>query len=170
MTYITELLNPDHNRSGFKCGEKPLDTYIQKIVKQDKKRYLSFPHVLVEEGTNKIIGYYTLSGLSIPSTILPENITSKLPSGYDNLPAVLLGRLAVDLTFQKQGHGEALLIDAMQRVYDLTQSSIGAMAIAVDPINDEAENFYKQYGFINLPDRGRMFLPMGTVKILLGGA
>ena len=37
------------------------------------------------------------------------------------------------------------------------------MAIVVDPIDDEAIGFYSKYGFISLPDSGRMFIAMHTV-------
>ena len=43
---------------------------------------------------------------------------------------------------------------------------IGSIAVVVDPINKIAISFYKKYGFINLPDSKRMFLPMQTIKQL----
>lgn len=164
MAYLTEPLNPDHNRSGFSCGIDQLDSYIQKISKQDMKRFLTVVHVLTEENTSKVIGYYTLSGLHIPRAMLPEDIIKKLPKGYSDLPATLLGRLAIDLKHQGQGLGEALLLDALKRTYDLTQSSIGSMAVAVDPYDAKSKRFYDQYEFIEIPDRDRMFLPMKTIE------
>ena len=37
------------------------------------------------------------------------------------------------------------------------------MAIIVDPIDEDAVTFYKKYGFILLPDSGKMFIPIETV-------
>jgi len=76
-----------------------------------------------------------------------------------------LGRLAIDKDFQGKGIGRILLIDALKRCFD-TSVSIGAFAVIVDPLDNEAEMFYEKYGFVKLPDSGKMFLPMKTIKEL----
>jgi hypothetical protein len=38
--------------------------------------------------------------------------------------------------------------------------------MVVDPLDEDAEAFYTKYGFIMLPDSGKMFLPMKTIKNL----
>jgi len=73
--------------------------------------------------------------------------------------------LAIDNRFQKQGIGKLLLIDALKRSYEISKS-IGSFAVVVDPIDNDAEQFYHKYGFIKLPDSGKMFLPMNTIKIV----
>ena len=78
----------------------------------------------------------------------------------------LLGRLARDITTKGLGIGEQLLIDALQRSYNISQHSIASMAVVVDPINDKAVNFYGKYGFELLPDSGKMFLPMKAIEKL----
>jgi hypothetical protein len=42
----------------------------------------------------------------------------------------------------------------------------GSFAVVVDPLDEEAEGFYTKYGFIQLPDSGKMFLPMKTIEVL----
>ena len=167
MTFTTMVLNPEHERSGFNCGVDQLDNYLKKTSKQDMKRFLNVVHVMTEKDDSKVIGYYSLSNIGINRSQLPDEIIGKLPKGYQDLPATLIGRLARDLKYKGQGVGEALLLDAMRRSYDLTQTGAGSMAVVVDPTNDNAEIFYKKFGFIELPDRKRMFIPMATVKKLL---
>ncbi len=87
-----------------------------------------------------------------------------MPASYTKLPTTLLGRLAVDTQFRRQGLGELLLMDALQRCYVLSEQ-IGSIAVIVDPLDEEAAAFYQQYGFIPL-ESGRMFLPMKTVAAL----
>ena len=77
----------------------------------------------------------------------------------------MLGRLAIDKNFQGKGIGKILLIDALKRCFGASDS-IGAFAVIVDPLDKEAERFYKKYGFIKLPDSGKMFLPMKTIREL----
>ena len=165
MSYITIPLNSSHNKKDFNCGNILLDNYLHTQAKQDTLRKLSVCFVL--EGEKDIVqGYYTLSSASIQRDILPEKIIQKLPPSYYNLPATLLGRLAVDNLFKGQGLGELLLIDALKRSYNTSISSIGSMAIIVDPIDENAVKFYEKYGFITLPDSGKMFIPMNTVSTL----
>jgi predicted GNAT family N-acyltransferase len=106
-----------------------------------------------------------LSNDSIPAKHLPEEIRKKMPGVYTNLPTTLLGRLAVDKGETGKGLGKLLLIDALNRSYAISMQ-VGSMAVIVDPLDLEAEAFYTKYGFIKLPDSGRMFLPMKTIAPL----
>jgi GNAT superfamily N-acetyltransferase len=165
MGQIAEILGPGHKKSAFSCGKALLDNYMHKQASQDIKRKLSAWFVVTDKYTHLIKGYYTLSNNSIPLQFIPDQIKKKLPASYRSIPATLLGRLAVDHRFQGQGVGKLLLIDALKRSYE-TSTRIGSFAVVVDPIDMEAENFYAKYGFIKLPDSGKMFLPMKTIKQL----
>ena len=165
MEYLTVPLTPVHRKIDFRCGNDLLDNYLHNQAKQDAKRYLSVCFIMPTEG-NAIKGYYTLSNAGIDKNLLPEDLKNKLPFNYLNLPATLLGRLAVDLTFKRKGIGELLLMDALKRSYNTSLKSIASMAVVVDPIDDNAVNFYKKYGFIVLPDSGKMFLAMKTISQL----
>jgi ribosomal protein S18 acetylase RimI-like enzyme len=165
MMYLTESLSPLHNRKGFSCGNELLNNYLQYQANQDIKRKLNACFVLTDKKTNLVQGYYTLSNNSIPLDLVPEKIKKKLPGSYSSIPTTLLGRLAVDIKLQGRGIGKLLLIDALKRSFQIAEY-IGSFAILVDPIDKEAEDFYTKYGFIKLPDSGKMFLPMKTVKQL----
>ena len=163
MGYLAVLLANQHKKEKFSCGKPLLDEYLHKQAKQDVKRKLSACFVLSEGNTVK--GYYTLSTTSIERAQLPEGIIKKLPSSYNNLPATLLGRLAVSKDFQGQGLGETVLMDALKRSY-FPSLEVGSMAVIVDPIDEQAGEFYGKYDFIKLPDSGKMFLPMATIARL----
>jgi predicted GNAT family N-acyltransferase len=165
MGQITEPLNSTHKKADFSCGKEMLDTYIHKQANQDIKRKLSACFVILETETDLIKGYYTLSNNSVPLEFIPDHIKKKLPSSYESIPTTLLGRLAIDNRFQGQGIGKLILIDALKRSYEISKT-IGSFAVVVDPIDQEAEHFYAKYGFIKLPDSGKMFLPMKTISQL----
>jgi len=165
MSQISEPLNSTHKKSDFSCGKEMLDVYIHKQANQDIKRKLSACFVINEKGTNLIKGYYTLSNNSIPLKFVPKQIQKKLPRSYQSIPATLLGRLAIDNKFQGQGIGKLILVDALKRSYEISKT-IASFAVVVDPIDQGAENFYEKYGFIKLPDSGKMFLPMKTISQL----
>jgi len=163
MSYITVPLNNSHNKEKFNCGKPLLDSYLHKQAKQDKKRRLSACFIL--PGGNEVKGYYTLSSTSIERKLLPGEIIKKLPPAYNDLPAILLGRLAVSKEYQGQGLGEMILLDALKRGYDFSKQ-VGSMAVIVDPLDEEAVKFYEKYDFILLPDSRKMFLPMATIARL----
>ncbi len=165
MNELTEVLNSNHKKKEFFCGNNKLDNYLQKQANQDIKRKLSACFVPKDETSNLLKGYYTLANNSIPQDLIPIQLQKKLPKSYIANPTTLLGRLAIDNRFQGKGIGKLLLIDALKRSYEISKS-LGSFAVVVDPIDKNAENFYNKYGFIKLPTSGKMFLPMNAIKTL----
>ena len=151
-----------HDRSGFSCGNEPLDTYLKQRASQDLEKRVAAVMVLTPDGKT-IAGYYTLSQYAIHLGSLPEDIAKKLPK-YPELPATLLGRLARSTAFKGQGIGELLLMGALKRSLDQSLS-VASMAVVVDAKDAQAKAFYSEYGFIELPDHpNRLFLPMATIE------
>lgn len=165
MKYLSKNLDKSHKRDEFNCGIPLLDNYLRKQALQEIKRKLSACFVITEPKSGLLIGYYTLSNNSIPQNFIPQNIQKKLPTSYTSIPTTLIGRLAVDKRFQGKGFGKFLLIDALKRTYEVSQK-IASFAVVVDPFDNKAESFYKNYVFIKLPDSGKMFLPMKTIAQL----
>ena len=156
-----QLLEKKHNRKDFTCEEDALTEYIRKQVSQDIRKKLAICFVAVDNEQN-VIGYYTLTSESLGRELIPDKYLKQVPENY-NAPVILLGRLARDIRVKGTGLGEHLLLDALFRSYKLSNNSIGAMAVVVDPINEKAVAFYKKYGFEQLPDSEKMFLPMKTI-------
>jgi predicted GNAT family N-acyltransferase len=74
------------------------------------------------------------------------------------VPVALLGRLAVDASFQGCGLGATLLADATIRAL---RSEIAVAAIVVTAKDNQAEEFYRHHNFLNfgsLPHR--LILPI----------
>ena len=87
--------------------------------------------------------------------------TRRLPR-YPTLPAVRIGRLAVDERFQGRGLGAALLMDAAARTM---RTDAAAFTLLVDAKNDRAVAFYQRYGFRTLASQPRtLFLPLATAQ------
>jgi len=159
---VIEPLNNHHDRAGFHCGETSLDDYIQKQARQDVKRRISRVFVAADEGhPSTIVGYYTLSTLSIELNELPEDLARKLPC--NPIPAALLGRLAVSRTARGHGVGRVLLADALKRTLAVS-NEIAIYAMVVDVIDEGVHRFYEQYGFAPLSTTSRrLFLPLKSV-------
>jgi len=164
MSIKIDLLNSSLNKKDFKCGKEMLDNYLQTQASQDVRRKLCVVFAMFE-GTI-IKGYYTLSNASIPAELIPEGIKKMMPRSYQALPVTLLGRLAIDKKFSGQGLGGILLMDALKRSYQIASQSLGSIGVIVDPLDLEALAFYEKFGFINLPDSGKMFMPMADIAQL----
>ena len=159
--FVIEPLGRHHNREGFSCGIEELDRYLHKQAGQDQKRNIAAPFVLIDEKTGSIAGFYTLSMSSVLLKELPDDIIKKLPK-YPNIPAILLGRLAVDLKYRGQRLGEYLLMDALRKSLS---NQIAAYCVVVDAKDQAAIGFYKKYGFIQFPDyQDKLFQPMKTIQ------
>lgn len=156
-----EPLGDQHERSPFRCGEDALDRYFQTQSTQDIRRHIANCFVAVEAATNRIAAYYTISAASIPLVDLPPDETRRLPR-YPTVPAVRIGRLAVDQNFQGRGLGAALLADAAVRTLNAAPA---AFTLLVDAKSDQAVAFYQHYGFRALASRPRtLFLPLATAR------
>ena len=162
MSFPIEPLHPGLNKKNFKCGKDLLDNYLHTQASQDIKRRLSTVSAMVDD--DRVIGYYTLSSTSISRSAVPGNVLKKMPPSYHDLPATLLGRLALDENYKGRGLGEYLLMDALKKSYNTSLIHIGAMAVIVDPLDDDAVA-YARYDFIKL-DSGKMFLAMQTIAQL----
>jgi ribosomal protein S18 acetylase RimI-like enzyme len=171
-SFRIEPLSAAHDRAGFGCGEEALDRYFQTQATQDIRRRVANCFVAVEVGTGmvdakQVAAFYTMSAASIPFVDLPPEETKRLPR-YPTLPAVRIGRLAVDERFQGRGLGAALLANAAKRAIQ----AAAAFALLVDAKNDQAVAFYQRYGFRALISQPRtLFLPLATAqKAFLGKA
>ena len=164
--FKTVLLHSSHFRTDFTCGKSVLDDYLKFQASQDMKKRLSACFVCVDKEFNeKVIAYYTLSNSSISRDFVPIEWQRKFPKSYKTIPTTLLGRLAVDTSFHGKGLGGELLVEALYRSH-LASKEIGSVAVVVDPIDENAEQFYTSYGFQKLPDSGKLFLAMKTVEQL----
>ena len=157
-----KVLEKRHNRKGFSCGVLELDNYIKQYVSQDVKRKLAVCYVLEDEHED-VIAYYTLSASSVDLNDIPDDLKSSLK--YAEIPVVIIGRLAVHVEYQGNKLGQILLIDALKRIIEIS-ALVGNHAVIVDPISESAEKFYAKFGFIQLKDSNRMFLPLKTVATL----
>jgi len=164
MSVKIGLLDSSVNKKDFSCGKEILDNYLHTQASQDVKRKLCVVFAMSEDTI--IQGYYTLSNASIPAEFMPEAIKKKMPRSYEALPVTLLGRLAIDVKFKGQGLGGIILLDALKRSLDISTQSLGSIGVVVDPLDGDAMKFYEKFGFILLPDSGKMFLPMADIAQL----
>lgn len=149
--FSIELLDKQ-DRSNFNSGTAPLDNYLKSMATQDRRRGLATCFVAIYDESNTLAGYYTLSASTVALHDLPKGHNF---GRYTSIPAVLIGRLAVDRRFQGQGLGRILLLDAMRQV---SASTIAAALLVVEAKDARAAAFYRHCGFQNYGSAGNHFL------------
>lgn len=155
-------LQKAHNKNSFSCGVPSLDHYLHKQATQDMRRNISVSYVLVDTINGCVVGYFTLSSTTIQLCNLPDDASKKLPQ-YPLIPATLIGRLAIDNKYQKQGFGAILLLDGLSKAFQASQT-IASFAVIVEAIDVNAAAFYGKYGFIPLlATQKKLYLPMKLV-------
>lgn len=151
--FLLVPLGKRHDRAAFRSDSELLNRYLREQATQDIRRRVAACYVALAD-ESRIAGYYTLASASLVLADLPASTSKKLPR-YPTVPAIRMGRLAVDQAFKGQGLGGALLADALDRA---TRSEIAALAMMVDAKNEAAAAFYRHHGFIALPDSPLSFL------------
>jgi ribosomal protein S18 acetylase RimI-like enzyme len=159
--FIIDRLSAAHDRTSFTSGVEALDSYLRQFAGQAARKHFANCFVAVERSSGVVAGFYTLSADSISVEQLPEDILKRLPR-YPNVPAALIGRLAVDIRFRRQRLGEALLRDAVDRAL---HSDPAVFALVVDAKDEAAANFYIHFGFRWLSrSQMRLFAPAASFE------
>ncbi|AMN47806.1 GCN5 family acetyltransferase [Steroidobacter denitrificans] len=161
-----ERLGAHHDLAHFKNGRhESLDAWLRDRALTSEGLSARTYVVCATDTPARLVGYYAISTAMAHRTALP---TAKLRRGMpDEVPLLLIGRLAIDADFQKRGLGVDLLIDALRRCLVAAETA-GARGIITHAIDDEAMAFYERHGFVRCPLGERtMLMPMETARILV---
>lgn len=106
----------------------------------------------------RVIGYFSIAtAMAQRATLTSAKLRQGMP---DQIPLLLIGRLAVDHTWQGKGLGSALLAEALRKC-QAAASIVGARGVVVHPIDDKAATFYEAHGFAKSPlGELVLFLPL----------
>ncbi|MBI5897281.1 MAG: GNAT family N-acetyltransferase [Desulfobacterales bacterium] len=167
MTLRIEPLTRAHQRKAFDCGSSVLNAYLRNTARQQSEKGISRTFVLVEDkNPYQILGFFTLAACEILVDKLPEKYAKRYPS---QAPAAKLARLAVAGDMQRKGLGTHMLLDAMGRILHVADH-LGIIGFFVDAKDDAAAKFYRQFGFLPLPENSlELFLPLATIRKAFSG-
>lgn len=152
-----ETLDPKkHNRKEFDCGRAELNEWFATQAGQVQRSHHSARTFVLTDDGETVIGYYSLASHSVDI----DRVNPMLAKGQSRdfpIPSVILARLAVDVAHQGNRLGERLLADAIRRAIAAAES-VGIALFVVDALDDEAAEFYEQYGLERWPaDSLRLF-------------
>lgn len=172
-TVRIELFDPArHDRGDFDCGVVRLNNYLKLSARKQQRDDMSRVHVVVEEGSTRILGYHAIN---LGSFNVDE--LERRPRGapkHGEIPALFLGQVAVDKAAQGEGIGGILMHHVFEKAANIADMA-GCHAIILDVISDDGEEaferrkeWYESFGFTSFAsDRARMFLAMKQVRAVV---
>ncbi len=143
----------------FSSGEPVLDDWLRDRALDNIKLGASRTYVTCLAGSRVVAGFYALAMGSILGQDVSGGMRRNMPRV---IPAVVLGRLAVDQQHQSHGLGAILLRDAVMRGIRAA-GDVSARLMIVHALNPAAEAFYLKHGFTRLPG-GAPTLALDLVK------
>lgn len=160
-----ERLGPHHDLASFENGRHPsLDDWLKRRALASEGLSARAYVICDADAPTRVVGYYAIATAMERRTALPS---AQLRRGMpEEVPLLLIGRLALDRAWQGLGLGTDLLSDALRRC--LAASDIaGARGVIVHAIDDDAAGFYRRHGFLPSPlGEGILLMPIETVRAL----
>ncbi|MBI5160548.1 MAG: GNAT family N-acetyltransferase [Micrococcales bacterium] len=140
----------------FDCGAPSLNEWLRFRALKNETTGASRTFVTIEKESGDVAGYYCMSASALALEDVPGRVKRNMPSP---IPVILIGRLAVDERFKGHGLGASLLQNAALKGIEASRI-LGARAFVVDALNDDAERFYRKFGFERMPPAAKraMFL------------
>jgi GNAT superfamily N-acetyltransferase len=138
-------LRPDHQFDAFDSDVPALDQWLKRRALGNEAGGASRTFVSCLE--DRVVGYYSLAAASVVHDVATPRARRNMP---DPVPAVVLGRLAVDKRMQGRRLGASLLQDAILRVA-AAADAIGVRVLLVHALSDDAKRFYLKHGFRESP-------------------
>jgi GNAT superfamily N-acetyltransferase len=161
MPFASEAIADRHDVTAFDSGKPELDSWLRQHARTTEARRTGRTFVWHEE--DQVVAYYTVAAHLLVREDLPRTLGRGNPN---QIPAVLLARLALDKTLQGRGLGGVLLADALRRIVIATQT-VAARFVVVDAIDDTAHRFYQHYGFRSVPGTRRLVQKISDIATAL---
>jgi len=146
----------EDDRAGFDCGRESLNQWFRRHAWRNQEGGSSRTSVICDTATGVVAGYVSLSAAKIDRAFLPKSDQRNRP---DPIPAILLGQLAVDSRFQGRGCARSLLFFALVTSVRLSRD-MGCFCVLTHPLDDGVRDFYRRFGFEDLP-----FDPMRSMAV-----
>lgn len=140
-----EPIASQHILIDFDCGVASLNDWLKKQAPKNEQSGVSRTFVVCNN--LQVIGYYALAVGSVTRQEAPGKIKRAMP---EPIPVMVLGRLAVDMRWQKHGIGSGLLKDSVLRTIKAAKHA-GIRALVVHALSEEAIKFYLRHGFQESP-------------------
>jgi GNAT superfamily N-acetyltransferase len=139
---------------GFDSGHAVLNDYLQRFALTNQSAGMAQTYVscVQQHGRRVVAGWYSLAFGSVESAAATVGMRQGV--ARHPLPVMVLARLAVDLRYQRQGLGRALLKDALLRTEQAADIA-GLRALLVHAKDEQSRAWYASWDFEPSPSDSR---------------
>jgi GNAT superfamily N-acetyltransferase len=169
---LTELRRPApleprrHDREQFDSGKPALDEWLRHYAGQNRRRDTAATWVIAD-ANDVVIAYASVAMTGIDRSAAPQPLAKGAP---DPVPALLLGRLAVDQRYASLGIGTALAAYVLATAVELNEKA-ACRAVVVTALSDRARTWWERLGFRPLapdePEQLDLYLPTSEMDATL---
>lgn len=158
------MLDPArHDRSSFNSGEPTLDQWLRRYAGQNR-RWNTAATWVISDAHEAVVAYASIAMTSIDHSAAPFQLAKHAP---DPVPALLLGRLAVDHRHKGKGIGTALVAHVLATAVELNAVA-ACRAVVVSAIDERAHHWWERLGFCPFDpkdqDRPDLYLLTGDIR------
>ncbi|MEO7198346.1 MAG: GNAT family N-acetyltransferase [Solirubrobacterales bacterium] len=165
MPFTSEELREHHDRSRFDSGNADLGRSLGDHALHVRAMQAGRTFVW-HAGDGIVVAYFTLAAHLVSKEAVPPPAGGSSPSV---IPAILLGRLALDRSEHGRGLGAELLWDALSRAMAANRQG-AARLVVVDAADAATASFYRHFGFKPIPGHPhRLIQKLSSIEPALGG-
>jgi len=158
--YITQPLGQEHSLEDFDCGKDELSAWLKQFASHAQAMKTARTFAWTREHDTNVLAYYSIAGHAIERAQVPPKIGRDSP---EQVPAVILARLALDRRLQGQGLGSRLLVDVLDRMVRASKEVVFRLVV-VDAVDEEAAHLYEKYGFRRFPGETKLFRKLSDIE------
>ena len=119
-----------------------LDEWLRRYAGQNRRRDTAATWVIAD-AQDVVVAYASISMTGIDRSAAPEIVAKGAP---DPVPALLLGRLAVDRRYAGLGIGTTLAAHVLATAVELNEKA-ACRAVVVTALNANAKSWWERLGF-----------------------
>ncbi len=131
-----------HDRAAFESGEAVLDEWLRRYAGQNRRRDTAATWVITDVD-DTVVAYATVAMTAIDRSTAPVSVARQTP---DPVPALLIGRLAVDQRHSGLGVGTALVGHVLATAVELNAKA-ACRAVVVSALHPAARGRWEHLGF-----------------------
>jgi GNAT superfamily N-acetyltransferase len=145
---LTELRRPAlldprrHDRDQFDSGEPVLDEWLRRYAGQNRRRDTAATWVIAD-ANDDVVAYASVAMTGIDRSAAPQVLAKGAP---DPVPALLLGRLAVDHRYSSLGIGTTIAAYVLATAVELNEKA-ACRAVVVTALTERARTWWERLGF-----------------------
>ena len=147
---IFNEIDKDTDVNSFICEKEDLNDFLYEKALNNNQQCLSKVYLLENTSNNEIVGYIALSTYR-------ANIGDARLFGMNNVPSILLGRIAIDNKYRGYDLGKKYLLKYATAKSNIVKNHVGCRLLIAE-VEREDKRFYKyclKIGFKDLRENKR---------------